>query len=274
MEEDLARFETQIGLRLPTDYRDFLLLRNGGHMYRPSHRPLVFIPLDTSAHEKLEFDRSCIFHRLEWSDHYHDLWMRSKESHLLPTQLHIADIYRDKLFLNLGTAEPTVGLWVADWYEDTSGPPDRCSIFVAKSFAEMVHGAEPSCEPAKQIEPGFRAIERGDLHELGQLLSNGLNPNAINEQGTPLLFYAIRDFDYDAAKLLLNRGSDPDLSDGDTGRSPMFWAASGGNIDFAKLLLGHGAHKRMPDDPDVSILDWLKTSRTWSGNERIAALLQ
>ena len=60
--------------------------------------------------------------------------------------------------------------------------------------------------PAPKI---FAAVKNNDLEEVQRLLQQGADPNAVDEDGDPLLMYAALFSSVDCMKLLIEKGSDP-----------------------------------------------------------------
>jgi ankyrin repeat protein len=116
----------------------------------------------------------------------------------------------------------------------------------------LQHGADPNGQPGigtpQFVFGGGRsalmwAAFRGDLAIIKLLLDTGANPNAEGMTGTPLEQAAWADRT-DAARLLIERGAQPNQADHMAGYTPLHWAASTENGDPAlvKLLLDHGAN--------------------------------
>ena len=70
------------------------------------------------------------------------------------------------------------------------------------------------------------------------------------------LFSAVASGDLDEVKrLVLDCGVDPKIKDYD-GRTPLHYAAEGGNIDVVKLLLEHGADPNVKNNFDETPLHY------------------
>src|SRR6187401_2326480 len=128
----------------------------------------------------------------------------------------------------------------------------------------------------------FRAIEGHDANRVAQLLAQGANPNATNEDGwttlqiaidetidggspevvgmllnngakvnppegqTPTLLLAWRPTNKPVARLLLEAGADANVST-DSGESPLRDSVAEGDLDMVSLLLKRGADRSIDD---------------------------
>jgi Ankyrin repeats (3 copies) len=108
----------------------------------------------------------------------------------------------------------------------------------------------------------YHAILDGDIERVQTLLDRGGDPNSQSSvlsdtvrhiggtsnvgasvnwgKQTPLVIVAISKEQYAIAKLLLERGADPNAQDG-VGHSVLAYAATGDDIDLVRLLLSMGA---------------------------------
>jgi hypothetical protein len=65
---------------------------------------------------------------------------------------------------------------------------------------------------------------------------------------------AVRKENFDATKLLLKAGANPDTT-GERGQGPLYWAASRGNADIFARLLEAGADIDVKNDRGVTPLE-------------------
>jgi len=109
----------------------------------------------------------------------------------------------------------------------------------------------------------WRAAEHGDLGRLKMLLEAGHDVNAMcDDPGwrhkTPLSA-AVDGNEPLAVRLLLRRGANPDLQDGDGDRYPLHWASAFGDHDeCAELLLQAGASLEARDANGLTPLEFAR----------------
>ena len=89
-----------------------------------------------------------------------------------------------------------------------------------------------------------RASKRGHVELVGGLLDRGAGLSAKSETGCDALFYACRNDCLSVAALLLDRGADPNTSDGSF--TALGTAALNGNHDVCLLLLSRSADLMAP----------------------------
>lgn len=95
--------------------------------------------------------------------------------------------------------------------------------------------------------PLLRAAQGGHCKTIDALLNAGADINATNtkDEGSSVLHYAVKSKSKDAVKSLLRQGAYVDAS-ASTGASssrwtPLFYAATGGDLEMIELLLQHDA---------------------------------
>jgi ankyrin repeat protein len=143
----------------------------------------------------------------------------------------------------------------------------------------------------------YHAILDGDIERVRTLLDRGGDPNSQRtilsdtvhslgrtsragssvdfDKQTPLVIIAIAKGEYSIARLLLERGADPNARDG-WGRGVLANAATGDDVELVRLLLSMGA------DPKAQAYDGSTALREGPGlqrrlrpvNPQIIALLQ
>ena len=106
-------------------------------------------------------------------------------------------------------------------------------LLLVTLFSVALPGAEP---PAATIL--FEAIRNADAAAVKGLLRRGVNPNAKDSDGTPVLMAATLYAGADCIKLLLDAGANPNAANAD-GATPLMWAVP--DLARVKLLVSHGA---------------------------------
>jgi ankyrin repeat protein len=84
------------------------------------------------------------------------------------------------------------------------------------------------------------AAKRGDVQAVRKLLAEGSDLTALNKDGKPVLWMAVRGGNIEVVKLLLDAGADPSLQDPLVG-TPLHLASGTGQTDIVELLLDRGA---------------------------------
>jgi ankyrin repeat protein len=93
----------------------------------------------------------------------------------------------------------------------------------------------------------MKAVKKGDIREIKQLLKNKATLNAQNDKGETALAIASRwGNDARIVKMLLNAGANPNTTEA-TGLTPLQTAVISGNVDKARLLLDNGAQVNAQD---------------------------
>ncbi|HEX8638799.1 MAG TPA: ankyrin repeat domain-containing protein, partial [Pyrinomonadaceae bacterium] len=75
-------------------------------------------------------------------------------------------------------------------------------------------------ETYELIQELFQLVRAGDAQRLENLLEMGLAPNICDEKGNSLLMLASYNGNYEATRVLLKRGGDPELAN-DRGQIPL-----------------------------------------------------
>jgi ankyrin repeat protein len=95
----------------------------------------------------------------------------------------------------------------------------------------------------------FQLARAGNTQRLKEFFELGFQaPNIRDGNGNSLLMLASYNGHYETARLLLERGGDPELAN-DRGQIPLAGAAFKGDTEMARLLIKHGAdvNARSPD---------------------------
>ena len=114
----------------------------------------------------------------------------------------------------------------------------------------LAHGANPNLHSSFGNTAVILAARSADSHRtVSLLLDHGAEANATNNWGATALSAACAGGDIETAKILLDRGADPNAApklceEGFLfagGRTPLAWAAFRGNVPLVRLLISHGA---------------------------------
>ncbi|MFC4729707.1 ankyrin repeat domain-containing protein [Coralloluteibacterium thermophilus] len=95
--------------------------------------------------------------------------------------------------------------------------------------------------------PLARALHDGDEALARELIAGGANPNAVDDDGLPLLQWAMLRDDRTTFRRLLALGADPARGNGD-GQTALHLAAMGRETWWLDALLAHGMS---PDQPNT-----------------------
>jgi len=106
-------------------------------------------------------------------------------------------------------------------------------LLLASLFTVGLLGTEP---PAAATL--FQVIQSADTSAVKGLLRHGVNPNAVDADGTPGLMAATLYAGADCIKLLLDAGANPNAAN-TAGATPLMWAVP--DLAKVKLLVSHGA---------------------------------
>lgn len=254
--DDLRRLEVDLDVVLPDDYCEFLLIRNGGCYYdqlfiefpRPDDEPLAFF----------------YFHALDSTiglpcDDLREV-NKSLQGRLPRGAIAIGGTDEERLLL---CRPPNQGLFTwQEWGDDGEPSADHGLKYTAESFAAFAQACieadllEKKCTTIENAQP-FIAIELRRQSILEKCLRNGFHLQDVNWRGQTALFVACRTLNYEAAKLLLEYGADPDDGSRSTGRPPLYAAAGASAGELCKLLFSFGASQLLPGEDKISVLDIL-----------------
>lgn len=85
------------------------------------------------------------------------------------------------------------------------------------------------------------AAYSGDKEKVAKLLSRGVSADAPDPSGTAPLVKALKMNHYDVAKLLIENGADPNVTDPSTGLPAILLAAKNKKLDLMQLFIAKGA---------------------------------
>ncbi len=253
---DIKDLERDLGAKLPSPYRRFLLKHNGGHF---RHEGKVVCPLREPTTQISEFSPDGFFAVNAAMDHNDIRWYVRVFRGRIPRQdvLAVGRSWEDIVCLALGGEDRgKVYFW------EKSNEPDpvlgRKLYLIADDFFEFIRRIVPSPdrdEPKERL-PIFRSVERGDRAAVQRYIRAGGDVNARNAEGLPLLIRAIRSEWPKIAELLVAHGADVSATDPD-GRAPLVHAFAIHSIDSMRLLLAAGANPNTRTAAGKRILDIL-----------------
>ncbi|CAD7080364.1 unnamed protein product [Hermetia illucens] len=119
----------------------------------------------------------------------------------------------------------------------------------------------------------LEAAGRNDIHEVANLLQQGMTPDASNEDGLTALHQCCIDNNIEMLKLLLDYGANVDAQDSDKW-TPLHAAATCGHLELVKILISRGANLlavntdgNMPYDlcDDEETLDYIEAEMSKRG---------
>ena len=108
---------------------------------------------------------------------------------------------------------------------------------------DSAQSGEPVMDQATYeiVQELFQLARAGDTQRLREFFENGFRAANIRDgSGNSLLMLASYNGHLETARLLLERGGDPELGN-DRGQLPLAGAAFKGDTEMARLLLDHGA---------------------------------
>lgn len=121
-------------------------------------------------------------------------------------------------------------------------------------FAREIADAHPGIDL-------WEAAALGDQHRTQELLASGATVDAINADGYTPLGLACYFGHLEEARLLLERGADPNvISTNDLAVMPIHSALSGGNKEIVALLIARGAEVDEPTGSDWTPLHYVAES--------------
>ena len=115
--------------------------------------------------------------------------------------------------------------------------------------------AEVERREMSPVEAFFAAAAQGDLAALRALLDRDPSLVTARHKGTTALHLSVRH--PEAARLLLERGADPNAREEGDNALPLHWAAGGAPIESVRLLLDAGSDVHgAGDDHKMDVIGW------------------
>lgn len=103
----------------------------------------------------------------------------------------------------------------------------------------LTYGAKPAAED--MIIALSLAVEHGNLEMAQYLLSKGVDPSAVREDGAYSLEFAVQYGFYDIAELLIEHGADVNYSNEANANCSLLHTAAMSSTNLTRLLVEHGA---------------------------------
>lgn len=97
-----------------------------------------------------------------------------------------------------------------------------------------------------------RAASKGNLAGVNAALSAGADINSIDSRGITALYWSANQGHIEVARLLLQKGADPNL------RYPIIIASARGYLEIVKLLVAKGADIKATDENGMTAFFWSK----------------
>jgi len=123
-------------------------------------------------------------------------------------------------------------------------------------------------QQAKKNKSLFEAVRKGDIEQVGLLISKGADVNAKDKRGeTPLHHVALKGHK-DVAELLIAKGAHVDAKD-NWSNTPLGLTTIDGHRDVAELFIAKGADVNAKEEDGWTPLHWA----AWHGQKNIVELL-
>lgn len=113
------------------------------------------------------------------------------------------------------------------------------------------------------------AVKKNNKSFIRLLIKRGSNPNICDDDYNTPLHYAIIKNNYVATKELIKRNADINIP-GEFEQTPLHTAVLTGNLDIIKLLLDSGADLTQVDERNLTALDYAKDEK----DEKIIMFLE
>lgn len=239
-DEDLNRWEEEIGAKLPEGYRRFLLTHNGGCLKeRVVYSGKNKYGGTVDEFLALELDANANGGDLRWN------YQTFVKDGRMPAELiPIADTpLGDVICLGISKERwNQVYLWNHE-EEAVEGEPGYDNVeFVAPSFEKyLAHFKIDESFEGEERLPAFHAAERGNGEKLRQALQAGGTVEDRNDRGLTLVMCAVWHRQLEVVQVLRDLGADLEAVDPE-GSTALYWAINAHSVDGSRMLLDAGAN--------------------------------
>lgn len=93
-------------------------------------------------------------------------------------------------------------------------------------------------------EQFFKAVEKGNIAEINNLINNGVNINSQDDLGRTAIMIAAYANDVETAKALIEKGADVNIQD-NMKNNPFLYSGAEGYIEILKLTIEAGANPKL-----------------------------
>lgn len=148
---------------------------------------------------------------------------------------------------------------------------------VGATGAPVASAAPPKPDPsaAAKCKGHFTVAARdGDDARVRCWLDAGADPNERDQHGATALMNAAAGGHTSAARLLMERGADPNIATRRDGATALMMAAYRGHADMVRLLLAKGADPGARNDNDQTALSLALRGRDGNANPAIVQMLR
>jgi ankyrin repeat protein len=114
----------------------------------------------------------------------------------------------------------------------------RNIIIISFLYSGLIYFIQPTyAQTETQRDDFVKAVKFDDVSTVKALIKQGISPNLIDENGSPMLVLAIKDHSYQVIDILLSsKGMDVDLSS-KQGETPLMMASINGELPLVKTLI-------------------------------------
>ncbi len=148
---------------------------------------------------------------------------------------------------------------------------NRSRFFIIALLVLLIGACQPADPMGGIKSEAFSAVRNNDVAKLVQYLEQGVDPDAMNEDGDSLLYVASgARGGFEVAQFLIASGADLDLISRE-GRTALHTAAAWCNSQIVALMLDAGARTDIANSEDKIAMDVI-CSRPPQRREQVLAL--